>query len=123
MRRTAAAVSAILLLSGAAAFAGGTTPSVPANAQATGHGPCVADAQRFCSDVPYGNGRRVDCLARHEKDLAPACKPRVKLLQAMIAYGKKQHERTMATIARMEAEAAKQKAAAAKKPVPPPAPK
>jgi len=124
MSRTAAVVSTILLLSGAAAFAGGTVPTVPASVQATGQEPCAADLKRFCSDVPYGNGRRVDCLARHENELAPACKPRVKMLQEMIAFGKKQHERTMAIIAKRDAEeAAKQKAAAAGKTAPPPAPK
>jgi len=46
------------------------------------------------------------------------------MLQEMIAFGKKQHERTMAIIAKRDAEeAAKQKAAAAGKTAPPPAPK
>jgi hypothetical protein len=36
--------------------------------------PCLADAQRLCSNVEPGEGRVAACLKQHEGDLSPACK-------------------------------------------------
>jgi len=35
---------------------------------------CKDDAQKHCKDVKPGEGRVVQCLKKHESELAPACK-------------------------------------------------
>lgn len=115
-------ISALLLECAARALAAEPVPVAPAKPQVMHESPCAGDARRFCNDVPYGNGRRLDCLAHHWAQLTPACRPRLKILQAMFAFGQEQHRRTVATLAREAAEAAKQKAAAAKKNAAPPNP-
>lgn len=121
---------AVLFLSGGASFAGNAAAPPPAPHAGPAHFPCAADNARFCATVPMGNGRRVLCLARHEAELAPACKPVVKSMLAMYNQGVERHRQTMVTVQRMEAEQnekagpAKNKPAASpqKKPAPVPPP-
>lgn len=35
---------------------------------------CGSDVQKFCSDVPSGRGRIMDCLSEHKDDLSNSCK-------------------------------------------------
>jgi hypothetical protein len=35
---------------------------------------CAEDAKKFCSSVQPGGGRVVQCLNKHEAELAPACR-------------------------------------------------
>lgn len=35
---------------------------------------CGADVQKFCSNVPSGEGRLMNCLDQHESDLSSSCK-------------------------------------------------
>ncbi len=37
------------------------------------HQACADDAQKFCKDVKPGEGRILNCLREHQKDLSPAC--------------------------------------------------
>ena len=39
--------------------------------------PCMADVQKFCHDVPMGEGRVQGCLKAHEADLSTTCKQHV----------------------------------------------
>ena len=122
-----AAVGAFIVLSCAAAFAGGNAAPAPsAKAQPARGGACAADVERFCNDVPFGEGRRLACLARHEAQLAPACRPWLKTMQAMFAQAQKQLQLNRTIEAKKKAEdakqqAAKQKAAAEGNPLSPPA--
>ena len=36
-------------------------------------GPCAEDAAKLCKGVPQGEGRLVQCLKEHAKELSPAC--------------------------------------------------
>jgi hypothetical protein len=42
-------------------------------AKTTPSGPCAADIQKFCEDVPAGGGRIRECLDRHSLDLSDSC--------------------------------------------------
>jgi len=35
--------------------------------------PCAADAEKLCSGVQKGEGRIIQCLKEHSKELSPAC--------------------------------------------------
>lgn len=37
------------------------------------HQACAADVQKFCNDVKPGQGRILNCLREHQKDLSPTC--------------------------------------------------
>jgi hypothetical protein len=37
------------------------------------HQACADDVQKFCKDIKPGQGRIVNCLREHQKDLSPAC--------------------------------------------------
>jgi len=37
------------------------------------HQACADDVQKFCKDVKPGQGRIVNCLREHQKDLSPTC--------------------------------------------------
>lgn len=113
------AFGAVFVLSATAVLAApAAAPPSPPAAPAQHRFACADDAERFCDNVPYGGGRRIDCLAKHIKQITPACRKMVPVMQAMVAYGKKQEERTNKAIA--ERKAAEEKAAAAKKaPAPP----
>lgn len=39
---------------------------------------CDADLDKFCADVPLGEGRGLACLKKHEKDVSQACKDALK---------------------------------------------
>ena len=83
--------------------------------------PCVVYADRFCSNVPYGEGRRIVCLESHKSELSPACRKRVAILRMLFDYGKKQRELTAAAVAKQQAaEAAKKPARPVAKSAPPP---
>ncbi|MBS0378973.1 MAG: cysteine rich repeat-containing protein [Proteobacteria bacterium] len=34
---------------------------------------CKADYQKFCSGVPRGGGKILDCLNSHKSEISPAC--------------------------------------------------
>jgi hypothetical protein len=106
-----AVVSAIFFLCGAAAFAAGAPASAPPKPQTMSQGPCMADVERFCSNVPFGKGRRLDCLARHSAQLTPVCRERVPRMQEMYKFGQEQLKATKAVLAKQNAATAKQKAA------------
>lgn len=38
------------------------------------HHACADDIQKFCKDVKPGQGRIVNCLRDHQKDLSPTCR-------------------------------------------------
>jgi hypothetical protein len=38
---------------------------------------CVADARRLCADVPYGEGRVVDCLRSRWYEVSSACQQEI----------------------------------------------
>lgn len=38
------------------------------------HSACKEDVTKFCSTVESGKGRIITCLAKHQGDLAPACR-------------------------------------------------
>ena len=48
------------------------------------HGPCAADVEKFCKDVKPGEGRILNCLKEHEKDLSPACKEKDSEMKQML---------------------------------------
>jgi len=35
---------------------------------------CAGDLDKFCADVPLGQGRGLACLTKHDKDVSQACK-------------------------------------------------
>lgn len=35
---------------------------------------CKSDVEKFCSDVPPGKGRQLECLSGHQDDLSRSCK-------------------------------------------------
>jgi hypothetical protein len=116
-------VGAVLLVLCTPAFAAGEPASAPPAPQAK-KGPCLADVDRFCSKVPMGNGRRIACLAKHQKQLTPSCHKALPVIQAMFEFGQEQHRKTqeyLAKQAKQEAAAAKLKAATDGKTAKPPA--
>jgi hypothetical protein len=67
-----------------------------------------------------GDGRRIYCLAKHQRQLAPDCQKRVPILQAIFEQGKQQEEKTKKYLAKQaaaEAAAAKAKAPSSSTPV------
>jgi hypothetical protein len=112
-----AVVAGVILLSSAAAYAVSPPPKTNVG------NPCAADAERFCNDVPFGKGRRLACLARHESQLAPACRPKLKFMQAVYAAAQENIRRAAAAEAKQRAEAARNKATPNNPAPPPPAPR
>ena len=47
--------------------------ALPCAAQERGESACRADAQKFCKGVKPGEGRIVDCLIDHQKDISDGC--------------------------------------------------
>jgi len=86
-----------LLASVAVAYAA-PPPPPPQHGRATG--PCVSAVQKFCTNVPIGEGRRIACLAKHKSQLTPACKERLTILQGMFKYGQEQKAKTDAYLAK-----------------------
>jgi len=41
------------------------------------HGACKADREKFCKDVPRGDGRIKQCMKEHYKDLSPVCQQKL----------------------------------------------
>jgi hypothetical protein len=105
----------VMWMCGSMAFAAAPAPPQAPAKPVEAH-PCAAAATKFCNDVPYGNGQRIACLAHHNADLTPACRDRVKILQAIFEFGQEQHRKTMAYVAKLHAEAAKKKSAPAPAP-------
>jgi hypothetical protein len=35
---------------------------------------CGSDVQKFCTNVPYGNGRVLDCLSKNEDEVSYTCR-------------------------------------------------
>lgn len=52
-------------------------PTPPAEAQRT----CDAEIQKFCADVPSGEGKVLDCLLKHSAELSDACRAHVNTAQ------------------------------------------
>ena len=114
-------VAGLALLFSQATWAGNAVVNAPpAKPAAVPQGPCLEDVERFCSNVPYGKGRRLDCLARHEKQLTPECKPRLKMMQAAFADAQKQLQQNQELRTKQPAGTAKQKTATDVKPATPP---
>jgi hypothetical protein len=110
-------VFVLALFTGAA----GVNPPAPPPGQ---NGPCVPDVQKFCPNVPIGEGRRIACLAKHQSQLAPLCQKRLPVLQAMFEYGQQQKKKTEEYLAKQAAEEAakhpKPNQQPSKQPSPPP---
>lgn len=45
-------------------------------------GGCKADAEKLCKDVQPGEGRVIECLKTHQKELSPKCVDQVKAVKA-----------------------------------------
>jgi hypothetical protein len=45
-------------------------------------GPCAADAQRFCHDVPVDRPHIMQCLREHRSELSVECKQHVEAVRA-----------------------------------------
>jgi hypothetical protein len=45
-------------------------------------GACKADVQKLCKDVQPGEGRIVECMKQHQKELSPKCASQMKQVQA-----------------------------------------
>jgi hypothetical protein len=52
----------------------------PADVGVTG-GPCRADADRLCKDVPAGGGGRARCLREHRDQVSPECRAQLEPAQ------------------------------------------
>lgn len=65
------AVSAMILISAVPGFAN----------------PCAQDVQQFCSDVPKGEGRIMNCLKEHAADLSAECQQSMDNGKAKIQAG------------------------------------
>jgi hypothetical protein len=114
-------VVGVALLFSQAAWAGGAVVNPPPAKPAAMHQrACWDDIDRFCSSVEYGGGRRLACLARHEKELTPACKPRLKMMQAAYADAQKQLQQNRKQQTKQPAGTAKQSTTAGGKPATPP---
>lgn len=114
-------VTATLLVYCGAAFAITIIPPppvLPAGTSIGTQGACAGDAKRLCNDVPFGQGRRIACLERHEAQLTSACKPRLKFLRALVDAAKAQMAQNEA-IEKAKAEAAKKSSAAQDNPAQP----
>ena len=62
-----------------------------------------------------GEGRRLKCLAQHKAQLSADCRSSLEGMQTLYEYGRKQHAKLEAALAK---QAAKEKAEAAKKGAP-----
>jgi hypothetical protein len=45
-------------------------------------GACKADVEKLCKDVQPGEGRILECMKTHQKELSPKCTAQVKHVQA-----------------------------------------
>jgi len=63
---------AVLLVIPAVAF-----PESPAEQR-----PCAGELERFCRDVQPGEGRIMECLQEHDRDLSAACRDKVNVVLA-----------------------------------------
>jgi hypothetical protein len=45
-------------------------------------GACKADVEKLCKDVQPGEGRIVECMKAHQKELSPKCASQVKQVKA-----------------------------------------
>jgi hypothetical protein len=52
------------------------------NARAAEQGACKADVQKLCKDVQPGEGKIVECMKTHQKELSPKCASQMKQVQA-----------------------------------------
>ncbi len=53
------------------------TPPAPQPAAPSARTACKGDYQKFCSGVPRGGGRILDCLNSHKGELTTACQEAV----------------------------------------------
>jgi multidrug efflux system outer membrane protein len=51
--------------------------------------PCMMEIEQFCKDVPSGEGRLLQCLAEHEKDLSPVCRSKFDKVKARLEQAKR----------------------------------
>lgn len=50
--------------------------------------PCSEDIASFCKDVKPGGGRIISCLKKHEGELSPVCKDKLREVQKRIDEAK-----------------------------------
>ena len=93
----------ILFLSTVAAFAQPAAQNSPPHHRAA----CAELVDRYCTDVPIGQGRRIDCLNKHKAQLNPACRNRLAVMQQLFVFGKEQRKKTDAFLAKQAAAEAK----------------
>jgi hypothetical protein len=53
-----------------------------APSRAQGNGPCHADVDRLCADLSPGDGRRLNCLRQHERELSAGCRQELSVTPA-----------------------------------------
>jgi hypothetical protein len=68
-------VAAALLALAAAALLAGSGAGQAADSA------CLADAERYCKGIPYGQGRVLTCLQSRWKDLSSACQQDIQQVQ------------------------------------------
>jgi hypothetical protein len=59
----------------------GSAVALLSPATARGDSACVPDAQRFCTGVPFGEGRVMTCLQSRWSDLSSACQQEIQTIQ------------------------------------------
>jgi hypothetical protein len=64
------------------------TEATPTGTPGSGEGPCAADRQKFCGNVPKGGGAIHKCMMEHEAELSEACKARLAKKQEKKAKAK-----------------------------------
>src|SRR4051812_8561788 len=99
---------ALFALSVTAALAG--PPKAPSTPRPVHRAACARFVEQYCKNVPWGQGRRIDCLAKHKAQLDGPCRDRLALMQQLFAIGKEQRKKTDAALAKeaaKEAEKAK----------------
>jgi hypothetical protein len=102
-----AVTAALYVFAAASAFA---APASPGPAAKHGGAACFNEVNRFCADVPFGGGKRIACLAQHNKELSADCKNRLAFMQQVFDMSQKQLQDNKKLQAKKAA--AQQKAAA-----------
>ena len=42
---------------------------------------CKSDAAKLCADVPFGGGKMIECLKKHETEITVGCANELKLVK------------------------------------------
>ena len=55
-------------------------PAVAFAAEPAAERPCMDEIEKFCKDVQPGEGRIVQCLRDHDRELSASCREKVKVI-------------------------------------------